>query len=149
MKIACNKPYNFANDSYIRAVCTQYNAKYLGSWCIKDKNGNWTERPVEVFYQRNPDTHKGHSNYFGLFLNLYNSVMICNAESAFSESIPGILEDGLVYVSRYRHDYVTIPDVEGAFIDGGRDYLRYNASIDNKFVIVKVVDGEFVFTPQE
>ena len=29
---------------------------------------------------------------------------------------PGILEDGLVYVSRYRHDYVTIPDGESRIV---------------------------------
>lgn len=148
MKMAYNKPYNFANESYIHAICTQYNAKYLGSWCIKDKNGNWSERPVEVFYQSNPDKSKGHTNYFGIFITSYNQVMICNAESAFSESITGILEDGLVYVSRYRHDYVGTP--KGSVIDGGRDYTRVpSLADDSKFVEVQVIDGNFCFTHKD
>ena len=32
---------------------------------------------------------------------------------------------GIVYASKYRHDYVKTPS--GLFIDGGRDYIRSNA----------------------
>lgn len=143
MEMAPTNSYNFANESYIRAISRQYNAKYLGSWTIKNSMGNWSERPVEVFYVTDPDRSKGHSNYFGIFTRA-NDIVICNAESAFSEPITGILEDDLVYVSRYRHDYVATP--KGSIIDGGRDYLRVPALIKgSSFVTIRNIDGEFIF----
>lgn len=148
MEMAPAKSYNFNDETYIRAIANQYKAKYMGSWCIKDKVGNWSENAVEVFYQLNPDKSKGHSHYFGIFINLYNQIMICNAESAFSEPIIGILEDGLVYVSRYRHNYVSTP--KGSVIDGGRDYTRVpSLADDSKFVEVQVIDGNFCFTHKD
>lgn len=118
-----------------------YNAKYMGYWAIKDQQGNWTETPVEVFYQANPDKSKGHSHYFGLYRNSFGDTFILNAESAFSKPIIGVLtEDGEVLVSRYRHDYVC----KGIhFIDGGRDYLRWDKG--SQFVEITVDNGEFIF----
>jgi hypothetical protein len=117
-----------------------YNSKYMGYWCTKHPRGGWNEQPVDVFYNANPDTSKGHSHYFGLFLN-NNSLMITNAESAFSQPIVGVeCEDGEVLVSRYRHDYVMKGD---RFIDGGRDYYRYNPNFE--LINVTVKDGLFEF----
>lgn len=115
-------------------------AKYMGYWCTKHSKGFWNEQPVDVFYQPNPDLEQGHSHYFGIFL-LNDSVFICDATSAFSETIGGIMcEDGEVLVSRYRHDYVT---KEGGYmIDGGRDYLRSSL---HPTISIEVKDGEFVF----
>ncbi len=119
----------------------QYNAKYMGGWCIKDKHGNWSELPVDVFYQPNPNRELGHSHYFGLF-GRGNEIMITDAQSAFSKvPLLGILEDGLVYVSRFRHDAVATP--LGKFIDGGRDYIHSNFA--GNFIKVSVYDHEFVF----
>jgi hypothetical protein len=74
-----------------------------------------------------------------MYISERGDLMICNAESAFSEPITGILtEDGEVIVSRYRHDCVF---KDGQMIDGGRDYLR---SSGGKFVNVTVKNGEFV-----
>lgn len=114
-------------------------AKYMGYWCTMNPKGFWNEQPVDVFYQPNPDLEQGHSHYFGLFIK-ENSVFICDAASAFSETIGGIItEDGEVLVSRYRHDYVT---KEGGYmIDGGRDYMK--ASL-HQTVAVNVKDGEFI-----
>lgn len=115
-----------------------YSAKYMGYWAVRKTSDSWTNFPVDVFYQPNPDVSKGHSHYFGLFLDTPGA-MIVNAESAFSEPITGILtEDGEVIVSRYRHDYV---EKDGQMIDGGRDYLR---SSGGKFVNITVKDGEFI-----
>lgn len=114
-------------------------AKYMGYWCTMNPKGFWNEQPVDVFYQPNPDLEQGHSHYFGIFIK-ENSVFICDAASAFSETIGGIItEDGEVLVSRYRHDYVT---KEGGYmIDGGRDYMK--ASL-HQTVAVNVKDGEFI-----
>jgi hypothetical protein len=116
----------------------KYGAKYMGYWCTKRPSGGWNEAPVDVFYQPNPDTSKGHTHYFGLFIQ-EGTLWITNAASAFEEPIAGIIcEDGEVIVSRFRHDYVTKGD---RMIDGGRDYTR--ASL-HPGAQVTVVDDKFV-----
>ena len=121
-----------------------YKSKYMGYWTIKGKDGEWTEEPVDVFYNPNPDVSKGHSHYFGLFLK-NNSLMITNAESAFSGPIVGVeCEDGEVLVSRFRHDYVMKGN---KFIDGGRDYTRHSEDSDTVFIVAKNDKFEFIRLP--
>jgi hypothetical protein len=131
--------YHLTKSGITRAEA-HYGAKYMGYWVTKKPDGQWNETPVDVFYQPNPDLSKGHSHYFGLFLNKRDGrPYITDAKFAFSETIVGILTDnGEVIVSRYRHDFV---QKGGHFIDGGRDYTR---SSGGKFVNVTVKDGEFV-----
>ncbi len=133
--------FYFSPDA-IAVIEKQYGAKYMGYWAIRLESG-WSDTPVDVFYQPNPDVSKGHSHYFGMFRPYKGQVMITDAASAFSEPITGLLtEDGEVLVSRFRHDYVT----KGPYmIDGGRDYLRTSGGADGKLVKVTVVDGEFEF----
>ena len=57
-------------------------ATFMGAWAIKKKDGGWFDEPVDVFYQPNPDTSKGHSHYFGIFIRT-GEAYITNAESAF------------------------------------------------------------------
>lgn len=122
----------------------KYNAEYMGYWCIKDANGNWTESPVDVFYNANPDVSKGHSNYFGIYRQ-NGTLMICDAKSAFVDPLIGLpCEDGEVLISKYRHDYV---EKDGKSIDGGRDYLR--TSNIAECINVFVIDGEFKFNDGE
>ncbi len=126
------------NESGIKHIEENYSAKYMGYWCTKNSRGAWNEDPVDVFYQPNPDTDKGHKHYFGIFRR-DESFYICDATSAFSNPIIGIpCEDGEVIVSRYRHDYVTKGD---RMIDGGRDYTRSSV---HPSATINVVDGEFV-----
>lgn len=129
--------YHFDSNG-IAKIVKKYDAKYMGYWCTKSPSGGWNDSPVDVFYVENPDRSKGHTNYFGMFIQNEN-VFITNAESAFSEPIIGILtDDGEVIVSRYRHDYVS----KGKYmIDGGRDYAR---SHGGQFITVNVKDGEYV-----
>lgn len=143
LKLEDREPYHFSREE-IAKIEKHYNAKYLGYWCIRDNIGNWSDVPVEVFYQPNPDISKGHSHYFGLFV-LWDNVMITNAESAFSSEITGIVEDGIVYVSRYRHDFTRTPS--GNNIDGGRDYLNLSGSPIAKLVSVTIKNDLFEFHP--
>lgn len=136
------KGYHFT-DGGIATIAKQYGAKYMGYWAILRKSG-WSDIPVDVFYQPNPDVGKGYSNYFGMFTTFDGQVMITDAASAFSEPITGLLtDDGEVLVSRHRHDYVT----KGPhMIDGGRDYSRTSSGADGaRLVEVTVKDGEFQF----
>jgi hypothetical protein len=130
--------YHFGVNG-IKIIEEKYNAKYMGYWCTKRLDGkSWNERPVDVFYVENPDRSKGHTKYFGMFVQ-EGSVYITNAESAFTEPMTGaICEDGEVIVSRYRHDYIK---KGGAMIDGGRNYTRSNMCPLAK---VTVKDGEFI-----
>ena len=129
--------YHFT-EAQIKIIEDLKGAKYMGYWCTKrPSDGSWNERPVDVFYQPNPDIEQGHKHYFGVFVQ--GGIMITDATSAFSEPIIGsVCEDGEVIVSRYRHDYVA---KKGAMIDGGRDYTRTNMCPTAK---VTVYGGEFV-----
>lgn len=149
--------YWFKKDG-IRKIEEKYGARYMGYWCTKSPNGNWNESPVDVFYQPNPDTSLGHTNYFGMFIKTdpytgksTGSVYITEASSAFSDPIAGIpTDDGEVIVSRYRHDYVE----KGPYmIDGGRDYTRSSMhstvkiTVDgDKFVIAEPQESVFANT---
>jgi len=129
----------FFDEKGIKIIEDKYDAKYVGYWCTKRPSGGWNETPVDVFYVENPDRSKGHSNYFGMFIQ-NNSVMITNAESCFEEPIAGILcEDGEVLVSRYRHDYV---EKDGHMIDGGRDYVRCSAN--HPRIGITIENGNFI-----
>lgn len=124
----------------ISKIEKMYRAIYMGPWCIRDIKGNWSNFPVEVFYQKNPDKSKGHVNYIGIYESS-SGWCICNAESAFSESMMGVLcPDGEVLVSRYRHNCL---EKDGVMIDGGRDYIRTNANGEK--VNVTVHNGEFEY----
>lgn len=112
----------------IDVIEEHYNAKFVGDFCVKTKGGGWSEIPVAVFYQPNPDFSKGHTHYFGIFCDPQNKLMITDASSAFDEPIEGIIADnGEVIFSRYRHDYRSSMD-RSVTIDGGRDYLRCGGS---------------------
>lgn len=134
-------PYWFKPEG-IKKVEEMYNAKYMGFWCKKHKIGWWTDYPVDVFYQPNPDREKGHTNYFGLFTE-QERVMITDAETAFNDGMIGVEDPttGEILVSRYRHHMV---EKNGLMIDGGRDYMRFTAP-QSQLIKITVKDGEFVF----
>lgn len=126
----------YLDEAGIKKVESSFgDSVYMGYWCTKAKGGGWTSKPVDVFYQPNPDLSKGHTHYFGILVE-YGSLYILNAEPVFSVPIFGVLtDDGEVIVSRYRHDCV----VKGNhMIDGGRDYERRSVGS----TLVKItVDG--------
>jgi hypothetical protein len=132
-------PYWFTQEG-IDKIERDYNAKYMGYWCTKHSSGWWNNHPVDVFYQENPDTEKGHTKYFGMFIS-EGKIYITKADSSFGEPITGVLcEDGEVLVSRYRNHYIA---KDNNMIDGGRDYLKY--SVRSKMVQVSVIGNEFKF----
>jgi hypothetical protein len=140
MELFVNTPEDgyYFKASGIKQIEEKYAAKYMGYWCTKSSRGGWNERPVDVFYQPNPNVELGHKHYFGMFVQ-NETPYICDASSAFAEPIGGIVcEDGEVIVSRYRHDYVTKGD---RMVDGGRDYMR--ASL-HPSVTIAVSDGQFI-----
>ena len=124
----------------IRKIEEKYNSIYMGYWCLRTIDGGWSELPVDIFYQPEPDHEKGHTNYFGMLIR-GGSAFIVNGESAFSDPITGVaMPTGEVLVSRFRHDYV---NKDGYMIDGGRDYVKHGSK--GKLVDVKVRGSKFVF----
>ena len=134
--------YWFSNEN-IKVIEHKYGARYMGYWAKKTSNGNWTEQPVDVFYQPNPKTELGHTHYFGMFRH-DGETMITAADSCFKDPITGVLGyNGEVFVSRYRHDSNGGAD---GFIDGGRDYLRLGGAFCKApLVYITVKDDHFEY----
>lgn len=98
--------------------------KYVGSWSLETSKG-WLNDVLPVYW-----TGKDYiAEYFGVFLN---------ANASMEHIKLGILEDGVVYTSRYRHEFIRTP--KGLFIDGGMEYLRSSTMDIVKF---KVFEGNF------
>ena len=118
-----------------------YNAQYIGYWAIKGRAQNWTDMPVEVFYQPEPNVEEGHSNYFGIYLDQFDRLMICDAASFCPpEGIMVTVVNDEVVASHYRHD-MRYSSSGAAFMDGGRDYARSNGA--GVFGAMTVKDGNF------
>ena len=143
------KSYYGFDISKVLSVPKYQGAIFMGPWARGVKERGWSETPVDVFYQPNPDLSLGHKNYFGLFLSLsygpkgnpiLGDLYICDATSCFSEPINGIVaDDGEVVMSRWRHDERYSAD-DSVWIDGGRDYLRCGIYSDERHAKV-TVDG--------
>ena len=139
-KMPIPKEGYFFSKEQIEKIEELRSAKYMGYWCLRSRNGGWTEQPFDVFYQKEL-SDPSHSHYFAL-MRRDGEIFIANGESAFAEVITALLtKEGSVLVSRYRHDYVAASP--GEFIDGGRDYLRWGGQ--GQLANFAVKDGEFVF----
>lgn len=124
----------------------QYDAKYIGQFCLKNRDGNFVNDGAFVFYQKKP--HPRGSNYFAIIhrptipeLGLIGGVYITNAISVTEREWFGALVGKEVVYSAYRHDYQSH---NGAIADGGADYFKSNtAGIPVKF---KIQDGKIYLT---
>ena len=123
----------------IKKIEQKYNAKYIGDFCLKTRDGSWSESPAAIFWQEKPPV-EGYSNYFGLFVR-DDRLFITSGESAFETPIEGIVSaDGEVVYSRYRWDMRGLSDDSG-YIDGGRDYVKISAGKNGEFpktVLLKI-----------
>lgn len=110
--------------------------KYVGYYDV----GNGRE--LYIFYQENPRTDLGHSNYLGVFLGPSNEVYFTNGKDVEKQHYPALMEDGELIFTRFTHDMVT--NSKGHFLDGGISYLRTNKTITGHVV---VRDGKEVYIP--
>lgn len=139
MKIIIDKPMYVNKD----AVCKHLGegSKFLGSWAIKDRKGNWTGRPVDLFYNPNPP-EPFTNTLVGYYTDILEYLFVCDGTSALSVvNMPCIIENDVVYISKYRHDFIETP--EGRIIDGGRDYLRTNSASIENFLYFDDFSGNF------
>lgn len=120
------------------------NAKYVGEFSLKTKDGGFSNQPALVFYQK--EAHPQGSNYFALFYKFSHkgfpaSLMITDTLSSIEDPRVGILNErtGNILYSAYRHDYQFLDE---HMIDGGAEYTR--SSLNGKLVNFTIVDGEIV-----
>ncbi len=124
------------------------NAKYVCETCLRGTDGGWANRPVAIFYgeEEHPVSK---SRYFGIYIDMDDRIMITNGQSAVDEPIQGVIADnGDIIYSRYRHDFRRSPD-GSVFIDGGRDYFRGSVLSQDRYVTMKIIDGELVVVEKE
>lgn len=121
----------------IELVVEQTDTRYMDFY---DIGGG---REMYVFYQENPATELGHSNYLGVFIKPHDgSIWFTNAKSIVDQSYPAIKEGKEIIVSRHHHGFVE--NSKGHFIDGGLDYVRTNHNLTGHVV---VRDGKEVYIP--
>jgi len=122
----------------IAKVEEKYNAKFVGQFCLKTRDGQWANSPADVYWQATPPV-AGYSNYFGLIIQGGTLYITSGAAGVEPIITAAVAKDGEIIYSRYRHDYRTSKD-GSVFIDGGRDYTKGG---NGKYINIKVVDGEF------
>lgn len=115
-----------------------YKAKYVCTTCLKDSRG-WFNSPVSIFYSEKK--HPEGSNYFGLYYNGFNELMMVDGISATEPFHAIKLENGDIIFSRYRHDYYRHGDVA---VDGGRDYLETQGEGFREEVTLQIVKDELI-----
>ena len=125
--------YSFNVD----VVNEKYGSTFVGYFPIKLKIGGWGAAAA-VFYQPNPKTELGHSNYFGLYVDDYCKPVIFNADYITEGWTGAKADDGELLWSEYRHDFHTSKD-GSVWVDGGFDYIRTDSP--NKLVRLNVKDG--------
>lgn len=121
-----------------RKVENVKNAKYVGLFSIKDRHGNWSDEPVQIYWQEKPPV-EGYSNYFAIFVR-NGTVYITSGGSVTDEPIYGYEFGGKVYYSRATHDYRQVADA-GFAIDGGRSYMRIVGNVQNATPLTMEIQG--------
>jgi hypothetical protein len=125
----------------------KYSVKYIGFYDVPDTTRygeKFIREHVRVFYQPNPKTELGHTNYMGVIIHpVDESIWLCNAAGILDAEYPAYMfADGSYISSRYRHDYQTRGDV---MLDGGIDYVRYNPAYPPNGYVKIVRDHEMFF----
>lgn len=104
---------------------------------------NTVESVADIFYRETFHPIFG-NKYFGIYYcSIRDSPYIFNADEVEDLMFAMIEHDGVYYYSRYRHDFVDIPNTN-MFIDGGRDYVRSGGDPIKIPQIFKIKDGNFL-----
>ena len=122
---------NIVNEKYGSTFVGYFPAKVVGGW----------GQPTAVFYQPNPKTELGHSNYFGLFVTEHTPLVIHNADYITKGWVGAKAQNGELIWSEYSHDYKESSD-KTVWVDGGFDYTRTGNS--TRLVNLNVKDGRVV-----
>ena len=135
-----SKDITILSQEAIAFLEDKLNAKFL-----LETNLQSGGQPILVFYNEKP--HPRGSNYAGFFMKK-GLPYIMDAIAVEDIEFVGIEEDGIVYYSRYQHDYRSTP--KGAAIDGGQlnQHYRTIGYVDSGFpkaVSFRIKAGEIIF----
>lgn len=143
MKIIIGKPENLSIAS-INSLLNKFgpHSKFIGSWAVKTVDGYWSENSVDVMYVPASSSLDGTPKLLGYFTKyMHTSAYVADVTESFKDPHICLVEDMIVYTSKYRHDFVKTP--KGAILDGGRDYFRSNAMSANTRLTFDLEQGQY------
>ena len=133
-KINHHEPY-YKLDHDI--ILKNFNAtRFVGEFCLIGCN-----LPVNVYYNENPDKNKGYNNYFYIFPEKLNKIIIGSLnkkeveKNRYQDAVACLKCDEIIY-SKYPHDFHSC-SCSSVYVDGGRDYLKISGN-KSDFEIVKL-----------
>ena len=143
MKIIIGQPENISIAS-INSLLKKFgpHSKFIGSWSVRTVSGSWSENPVDVVYVPASSSRDGNSKLLGYFTKYIRpNAYVADVTKSFENPHICLVEDMVVYTSKYRHDFVKTP--KGTILDGGKDYLRSNAMFANTQLIFDLEQGQY------
>lgn len=114
--------------SIIEVIEKKFKSIFIGEFECFDINGELvSDTQAHYFYDPNPDTEKGHSNYFCVRYTGDKNISISNGIHISSRTLMCVQAvDGELLYSHYLHDFRESRD-KSVWIDGGFHYTRTNA----------------------
>lgn len=143
MKIVIRKPENLSIAS-INSLLKKFgpHSKFIGSWSVRTVDAGWSENPVDVVYVSSSSSRDGNPKLLGYFTKyMQPNAYVADVTKSFENPHICLVEDMVVYTSKYRHDFVKTP--KGAILDGGRDYFRSNAMSANTRLTFDLEQGQY------
>jgi len=138
-----NKGEPFLNLNHKKVLKAYNGTKFINEMQVKDKNGNYTNFPVSVYYAKTPDLDKGHKPYFFLFKEedrlFVGGLTVDQMEDNRYQKGIYCHDCGDVIYSKYRHDY-TKCTCGNSSVDGGKDYLKFSGRKINIVMIDLLTD---------
>lgn len=119
-----------------KKVEEKYNAKYIGDFALKTRDGGWSISPGQLYWQEKPPV-EGYSNYFAI-ITQNGGVFITSGQCVADVEISACRSGDEILYSRYRWDNRTSKD-GNCSIDGGRDYTKWSGT-PQEFLTLKL-DG--------
>lgn len=141
MKIIIGQPENLSIAN-VHSLLKKFgpHSKFIGSWAVKTVDGGWSEVPVDVVYV--PVSNDGTPKLLGYFTKyMQPGIFVADVTNSFKDPHICLVEDMIVYTSKYRHDFVKTP--KGAILDGGKDYFRSNAMSANTRLTFDLEQGQY------
>lgn len=147
-----NRKYYVFSQRETTQLEKKYKAEYIGDFDYVISNlGDYSSEPAALFYVKNPDRTKNHSNYLAISRKIFpiaadlvinKGISLFNGEVCLKHPIPAIKDqEGNYHTSSFNHDYVKLDN--GSRLDGGRG-LDNRVSIGTMLHYVEIKDGELV-----
>lgn len=135
---------NWLSKVAIEEIEENHNAKFICYTPLNTRDGSYINQPCAIFYAE--EAHPNGSNWFALFHDYMNRLVIANAIEVENRIITGLMRGNDVIYSTHRHDMVCFSEQGSPCIDGGMDYTKVNGSMNEcRMVNLKVTKDGLVF----